>query len=67
MCLQTDGYVVYMNMERMHLENITTLYCMAHARRKFEAIKDMPEAARILKCMTVRTPLRRTSSMMAPK
>lgn len=49
--LQTDGYVVYRNMERMHLENLTTLYCMAHARRKFEAIKDMPEAARILKCM----------------
>ena len=35
----------------MHLENLTTLYCMSHARRKFEAIKDMPEVARFLKCM----------------
>ena len=51
--LQTDGYVVYQNIEKKKLENLKILYCMAHARRKFEAIKDVPEAAKILKYISV--------------
>lgn len=47
--LQTDGYVVYQNIEKKQLENLLILYCMAHARRKFESIKELPEAAQILK------------------
>ncbi len=47
--LQTDGYVVYQNIEKKKLENLRILYCMAHARRKFEAIKEVPEAAKILR------------------
>lgn len=46
--LHTDGYVVYQNIERDKLDDIKILYCMAHARRKFEAIKEVPEAAKIL-------------------
>ena len=47
--IQSDGYKVYENIERSKLEGITTLYCMAHARRKFEQIKDTsPEARKVL-------------------
>lgn len=46
--LHTDGYIVYQNIERDKLDDIKILYCMAHARRKFEAIKEVPEAAKIL-------------------
>lgn len=47
--IQSDGYVVYENIEKSQMEGITTLYCMAHARRKLEAIKDTsPEARKIL-------------------
>ena len=47
--VQSDGYVVYENIEKSQMEGITTLYCMAHARRKLEAIKDTsPEARKIL-------------------
>ncbi len=31
--IQSDGYVVYENIEKSQMEGITTLYCMAHARR----------------------------------
>ena len=31
--IQSDGYKVYENIEKSQLEGITTLYCMAHARR----------------------------------
>lgn len=51
--LQTDGYVVYQNIEKKQLEDLKILYCMAHARRKFEAIKDVPEAAKILYYISV--------------
>ena len=47
--IQSDGYKVYENIEKSQLEGITTLYCMAHARRKFEQIKDSsPEAHKVL-------------------
>lgn len=46
--LHTDGYVVYQNIEKKKLANLKILYCMAHARRKFEAIREVPEAAKIL-------------------
>jgi len=47
--IQSDGYIVYENIEKSQMEGIVTLYCMAHARRKFEQIKDTsPEARRIL-------------------
>lgn len=51
--LHTDGYVVYKNIERDKLDDIKILYCMAHARRKFEAIKEVPEAAKILYFISV--------------
>ena len=51
--IHTDGYVVYQNIEKKKLENLNILYCMAHARRKFEAIKEVPEAAKILKYISV--------------
>ena len=38
--IQSDGYVVYQRIEQSDLFQIVTLYCMAHARRKFEAVKD---------------------------
>ena len=31
--IQSDGYRVYENIEQSQMEGITTLYCMAHARR----------------------------------
>ena len=47
--IQSDGYTVYENMEKSRMEGIVTLYCMAHARRKFEQIKDTsPEARKVL-------------------
>ena len=47
--IQSDGYIVYENIEKSQMEGIVTLYCMAHARRKFEQIKDTsPEARRVL-------------------
>ena len=47
--IQSDGYIVYQNIEQSEVYNIVTLYCMAHARRKFEAIKDSsPEARKVL-------------------
>ena len=47
--IQSDGYTVYENIEKSQMEGIVTLYCMAHARRKFEQIKDTsPEAMKIL-------------------
>lgn len=51
--IHTDGYVVYRNIEKKKLENLKVLYCMAHARRKFEAIKEVPEAAKILHYISV--------------
>ena len=52
--MQTDGYAVYQSIERDKLEGITTLYCMAHARRKFENIQDTsPEARKILSYIRV--------------
>ena len=44
--IQSDGYAVYENIEKSQLEGIVTLYCMAHARRKFEQIKDTSAEAR---------------------
>ena len=47
--IQSDGYVVYENIEKSQMEGIVTLYCMAHARRKFEQIRDTsPEARNVL-------------------
>lgn len=46
--IQSDGFIVYTNIEKRKIPDIISLYCMAHARRKFEAIKDVPEAAKIL-------------------
>ena len=47
--IQSDGYRAYENIEQSQMEGITTLYCMAHARRKLEQIKDTsPEARKIL-------------------
>jgi hypothetical protein len=47
--IQSDGYTVYENIEKSQMEGIVTLYCMAHARRKFEQIKDTsPEAMKVL-------------------
>ena len=47
--IQSDGYTVYENIEKSRMEGIVTLYCMAHARRKFEQIKDTsPEARKVL-------------------
>ena len=43
--IQSDGYVVYENIEKSQMEGIVTLYCMAHARRKFEQISDTAPAA----------------------
>ena len=52
--MQTDGYAVYKSIEKEKLEGITTLYCMAHARRKFENIqKTSPEAQKILSYIRV--------------
>ena len=52
--IQSDGYRVYGNIEKSQLEGITTLYCMAHARRKFEQIKDTsPEARKVLEYIAV--------------
>lgn len=50
--IQTDGYIVYQNIEKEKIDSLRVLYCMAHARRKFEAIKEVPEAAKILKYIT---------------
>jgi transposase len=36
--LQTDGYAVYEDFDRM--PGVTLLHCMAHARRKFDEAKD---------------------------
>lgn len=45
--VQSDGFIAYEKLE--NLEGITTLCCMAHARRKFEAIRKFtPEAEDIL-------------------
>lgn len=50
--VQSDGFVVYKNIEKSRMEGLVTLYCMAHARRKFEAIKETsPEARKILEYM----------------
>ena len=47
--IQSDGYTVYENIEKSQLDGIVTLYCMAHARRKFEQIRDTsPEARKVL-------------------
>jgi transposase len=47
--IQSDGYTVYENIEKSQMEGIVTLYCMAHARRRFEQIKDTsPEARKVL-------------------
>ena len=47
--IQSDGYVVYQQVEQSELYDVVTLYCMAHALRKFEAIKDSsPEARKVL-------------------
>ena len=47
--IQSDGYVVYQQVEQSELYDVVTLYCMAHARRKFEGIKDSsPEAQKVL-------------------
>jgi len=47
--IQSDGYVVYQQVEQSELYDVVPLYCMAHARRKFEAIKDSsPEARKVL-------------------
>ena len=47
--IQSDGYTVYENIEKSQMEGIVTLYCMAHARRKFEQIRDTsPEAGKVL-------------------
>ena len=51
--LHTDGYVVYRNIEKKRLEQLKILYCMAHVRRRFEAIKEVPEAAKILRYISV--------------
>ena len=52
--IQSDGYIVYQNIEKDELPGIVTLYCMAHARRKFEAIKDTsPEARKVLEYIAV--------------
>ena len=52
--IQSDGYIVYQNIERDDLPGIITLYCMAHARRKFEQIKDSsPEARKVLEYIAV--------------
>ena len=52
--IQSDGYIVYQNIEKDELLEIVTLYCMAHARRKFEAIKDSsPEARKVLEYIAV--------------
>ena len=52
--VQSDGYIVYKNIERDKLPGIITLYCMAHARRKFEQIKDSsPEARKVLDYIAV--------------
>ena len=47
--IQSDGYVVYQQVEQSELYAVVTLYCMAHARRKFEAVKDSSsEAQKVL-------------------
>ena len=52
--MQTDGYSVYQSIEKDKLDGITTLYCMAHARRKFENIQNTsPEARKILSYIRV--------------
>ena len=52
--IQSDGYVVYQGIEQSDLPNIVTLYCMAHARRKFEAIKgSSPEARKVFDYIAV--------------
>lgn len=52
--IQSDGYVVYQHIEKDEMLQIVTLYCMAHARRKFEAIKDSsPEAHKVLEYIAV--------------
>ena len=52
--IQSDGYKVYENIEKAKLEGIVTLYCMAHARRKFEQIKDTSaEARKVLEYIAV--------------
>lgn len=52
--IQSDGYVVYQCIEQSEQYNVVTLYCMAHARRQFEAIKDSsPEARKVLKYIAV--------------
>ena len=52
--IQSDGYVVYQRIEKNELLDVVTLYCMAHARRKFEAIKDSsPEARKVLEYIAV--------------
>ena len=52
--IQSDGYVVYQRIEKNDLLSVVTLYCMAHARRKFEAIKDSsPEARKVLDYIAV--------------
>lgn len=44
--IQSDGFVVYENIEKSQLEGLVTLYCMAHARRKFETIRETSAEAR---------------------
>ena len=52
--IQSDGYIVYQNIEKDDLIEVVTLYCMAHARRKFEAIKaSSPEARKVLEYIAV--------------
>ena len=52
--IQSDGYVVYQQVEQSDLYDVVTLYCMAHARRKFEAIRDSsPEARKVLDYIAV--------------
>ena len=52
--IQSDGYVVYRQVEHSELYDVVTLYCMAHARRKFEAIRDSsPEARKVLDYIAV--------------
>ena len=52
--IQSDGYVVYQQVEQSELYDVVTLYCMAHARRKFEAVRDSsPEARKVLDYIAV--------------
>ena len=52
--IQSDGYVVYQQVEQSELYDVVTLYCMAHARRRFEAIRDSsPEARKVLDYIAV--------------